>query len=336
MYQNGRCDVSVVCCTYNGASFIQPQLDSILSQTLMPSEIIIQDDGSTDNTLDILYSYAESYPFIHIYNNEGQHGINANFFSALHRASGRFIAISDQDDIWEKDKLEKQLASIGDKLLCGGMSKPFSSDGFPVEWDSRRPNVHLLRLLYLSEINGHTIFFNRKLLDYLPETGFPCNMLYDWQLQVVAAAAESIVMLPEVVVNFRRHRSAATAVTPTGRSVFNLSGLRFVFLPIFRHNTLQKEVRARFKAVDCILSSLPFHTSSLSKGLEMTSIQIHSGSLMRFFSMAHFCLNNREYLFHTEETRPALSVLRAFFYPFSCGWYYRGALNRKKSERSAD
>lgn len=329
MRQGGSDDISVVCCTFNGAKYLRQQLDSILSQTLMPSEVIVQDDGSTDDTLEILFSYAASYSFIHIYNNDGRHGINSNFFSAFRRASGRFIAISDQDDIWERDKLEKQFASIGDKMLCGGMSKPFSSDGFPVAWDSRRPNIHLLRLLYLSEVNGHTIFFKRELLDYIPDDGFPCKMLYDWQLQVVAAAADSIVMLPEVLVNFRRHSSAATAVAPTGRSFFDIKGLKYVSIPIFFHKILQKEVRSRFKAVNEILSSLPFDTDALRLGRRMTDIQMRSGGLLRFFTMACFCLDNSEHLFHTVERKTMVSTLRAFFYPFSCGWYYRGILKQK-------
>ena len=51
--------LSVVVCTYNGAKYLQPQLESLLRQTLMPTEILIHDDGSTDGTLDIAHAYAE-------------------------------------------------------------------------------------------------------------------------------------------------------------------------------------------------------------------------------------------------------------------------------------
>ena len=76
--------LSVVVCTYNGAKYLRPQLDSLLQQTLMPMEILIHDDGSIDDTLDIAYAYAEKHPIIRVMKNGGRHGVNANFLAALH------------------------------------------------------------------------------------------------------------------------------------------------------------------------------------------------------------------------------------------------------------
>ena len=150
--------ISVVVCTYNGERYLKEQLESILQQSYPVEEIIVQDDGSTDDTMQLLRDYAQRYPQIKVYNNDsGQHGINANFFSAMQRAKGDYIAISDQDDIWEPDKLRLQAEAIGDKLLCSGFSVPFSSDGFPVQVDMRRPCLHSLRNCYLSEMAAHTM-----------------------------------------------------------------------------------------------------------------------------------------------------------------------------------
>ena len=95
-------------CTYNGASrHLSEQLDSIFSQTLLPAELIVQDDGSPDNTIDLLHDYAAKAPEgmeMRIFRNEKQMGINANFFSAMRRAKGDLIAVSDQDDIWMPTK----------------------------------------------------------------------------------------------------------------------------------------------------------------------------------------------------------------------------------------
>ena len=52
-------------------------------------------------------------------------GVNANFLSAMHRTTGDFIAIADQDDIWEADKIANQMTTIGNKLLCSGLTRPF-------------------------------------------------------------------------------------------------------------------------------------------------------------------------------------------------------------------
>ena len=184
-------------CTYNGARYIREQIESLLRQTYPLHEIIVQDDGSTDGTCDIVSEYAAQNPVIRLIHNDGAHGINNNFFSALHKAEGEFIAIADQDDIWEPEKIEWQMQAIGTHLLCSGQSKPFSSDGFPVIWDSRKPNYHILRLCYLGELAGHTMLVNRKILDYLGEKP-KYKYMYDWQLQMIAAANNDIVYINKV------------------------------------------------------------------------------------------------------------------------------------------
>ena len=98
--------VSIVICTYNGEHFLSEQMDSLLQQTYPVDEIIVQDDGSTDGTMAVLNGYAANNPVIKLFRNEGKHGVNNNFFSALRRASGEYIAICDQDDIWEPTKVE--------------------------------------------------------------------------------------------------------------------------------------------------------------------------------------------------------------------------------------
>lgn len=94
-----KASVSIVLCTYNGEKYVREQIDSLLAQSYPIHEIIIQDDGSTDHTWEILQAYASKHAVIRTFKNEGEHGVNANFLSALHRATGDYIAISDQDDI---------------------------------------------------------------------------------------------------------------------------------------------------------------------------------------------------------------------------------------------
>ena len=93
--------VSVVMCTYNGEQFLREQMDSILAQDYPLHEIIVQDDRSTDDTWDILQTYAKAHPgLFKLFRNDEQLGFNRNFHTALLRATGQYVAISDQDDIW--------------------------------------------------------------------------------------------------------------------------------------------------------------------------------------------------------------------------------------------
>ena len=159
--------VSVVVCTYNGERYLAAQLDTLLQQTYPISEILIQDDHSADKTLDIVRSYAAKHPTIKVLTNTSTPGFNGNFISAMQQAGGDYIAICDQDDLWHPEKIERQMAAIGNKMLCVCRSKPFSDDGVDVHYDPRTPNYHPVRLLYCS-IPGHTMLLNRRLLTRLP------------------------------------------------------------------------------------------------------------------------------------------------------------------------
>ena len=112
--------VSVVMCTYNGARFLREQMDSILAQDNPLHEIIVQDDGATDDTLDILNTYARQHPQIHVYRNEERLGFNRNFHTAMLRATGDFIAPADQDDIWFPQKPRRLVYEIGEADVCVG------------------------------------------------------------------------------------------------------------------------------------------------------------------------------------------------------------------------
>ena len=100
--------ISIALCTFNGQSYINEQLESIARQTLLPDEIIICDDKSTDNTLAIVRDFASrSHIFFRIYKNEFNFGYKSNFKRALKLCNGDIIAFCDQDDIWAEKKLQQ-------------------------------------------------------------------------------------------------------------------------------------------------------------------------------------------------------------------------------------
>src|SRR3989339_465741 len=109
--------ISIVIATYNGASYLQEQLDSIAVQTLQPYEIIIQDDHSSDKTSAIIRHNMLKLP-IKFYENLENLGYIRNFESALAKAEGDYIALCDQDDIWVPQKLELLMEAIGSKSLA--------------------------------------------------------------------------------------------------------------------------------------------------------------------------------------------------------------------------
>lgn len=100
--------LSVALCTYNGERYIEEQLSSILNQSKKVDEIIVCDDCSSDRTVEIVKSISESNKDvdIHIYENEHNLGVCANFEKAAYLCNGDIIFLSDQDDIWKPHKVE--------------------------------------------------------------------------------------------------------------------------------------------------------------------------------------------------------------------------------------
>lgn len=106
--------ISVAMATYNGEKYIKEQIDSIISQLNTDDEIVISDDGSTDKTIEIIKSYKDKR--IKIY--DGPHdGIKQNFANAISKCHGRYIFLSDQDDIWLENKV-KIILSTFEKKKC--------------------------------------------------------------------------------------------------------------------------------------------------------------------------------------------------------------------------
>ncbi|MGM0589761.1 MAG: glycosyltransferase [Bacteroidota bacterium] len=102
--------ISVAMATYNGEAYLQEQLDSLLNQTHRPDEIIITDDKSSDATLDIANRFKASAPFeVKIYENEINLGYTKNFEKGLLKSTGDLVFMSDQDDVWFEQKVDRMV-----------------------------------------------------------------------------------------------------------------------------------------------------------------------------------------------------------------------------------
>lgn len=99
--------LSVALCTYNGAKYIKEQLHSILNQTMPVDEIVVCDDGSADETIEIIERIAENVSTeIRVFQNKRNLGFKENFFNAINKCRGELVFLSDQDDVWCPQKVE--------------------------------------------------------------------------------------------------------------------------------------------------------------------------------------------------------------------------------------
>lgn len=105
--------ISIALATFNGSRHLFEQLMSLARQELPPYELIVVDDGSIDETLEIVENFASVVSFpVHIYKNETRLGYGLNFLKAASLCSGDAIAFCDQDDVWLPEKLERVVVAL--------------------------------------------------------------------------------------------------------------------------------------------------------------------------------------------------------------------------------
>jgi hypothetical protein len=105
--------ISIAMATYNGARFIPEQLQSLAGQELLPTELVVTDDGSTDGTPDLIEAFGASSPFrVRVHRNPERLGVLRNFEKALSLCSGDIIFLSDQDDVWLPEKIREVAAAF--------------------------------------------------------------------------------------------------------------------------------------------------------------------------------------------------------------------------------
>ncbi len=311
--------VSVVMCTFNGEKYLEEQLDSILNQTYPITELLIQDDGSSDNTIHILSSYQKKYPVIRYTINPTRLGVNENFFSAIRNASGEYVAIADQDDIWLPDKIEKEMETIQDNLLCFCLSRPFSEEK-EIWFDPRLENYGLLRTIFVNEIPGHTMLMKKQLIDLMP---FNHPMVfYDNWLALTAAAYGKIAFCNEVLCLFRRHNQAASYGEPSRANYTNniSSGIRLFLSAWKKMPRLKQKAHDYFSTLHRFLSQTGVTSGEMSDALYLCRYMSEQ-NIRNLFRASLLCIHNRDFIFKRKEPNFLKAILRAMLHPVLCYHY---------------
>src|ERR1700693_843169 len=159
--------ISIAMTTFNGARYLREQLTSLSSQSLKPSELVVCDDGSTDETVSILQSFSAQAPFtVRIFQNEQRLGYQQNFIKAASLCKGALIAFCDQDDVWNDDKLYVISTHFmqSDDLLVAHDYCVFFEDGRQLI-PSYFHNLALSGRSPVVNLKGCRLIFRRKLID---------------------------------------------------------------------------------------------------------------------------------------------------------------------------
>jgi glycosyltransferase involved in cell wall biosynthesis len=254
--------ISVVICTYNGEKYLEEQLRSVMNQTYKKLEIIINDDCSTDNTLEVAKVLQAEDKRIKIYKNETNLGFNKNFETSLKYAEGELISLCDQDDIWVLDKIERQynlLKKENSSLvycnanLIDAEGKDLEKNLFqqlhvtPISGDTQ------LGLIYDNCISGNTLMFKKSLLDKIYP--IPEKIFFDRWIGFVASYEGPVSVIKESLIYYRQHGGNVTDVLREKKkkktlkmriekrqAAFEIKVEQFeAFLAFFKRNNIENE-----------------------------------------------------------------------------------------------
>jgi glycosyltransferase involved in cell wall biosynthesis len=237
---------SVAMATYNGGAFLREQLASLGTQTLLPAELVVGDDGSSDDTMKILDEFRVVAPFpVSIQRNDRPLGYGENFIRTATRCSGEWIAFCDQDDVWLPGKLSGCAAAVE--------SGPADLRLIVHEAEVVDQNLHPKRLLYGRTGDvlhpplslppdwfclGLTQVFSARLIREFPNSprlSFPWHKhreAHDVWIALLANATGSVLLKAEPLVRYRRHEAAVTGAAKPGQgerlaSLLRNSGAQF-------------------------------------------------------------------------------------------------------------
>lgn len=204
--------ISVCLATYNGAKYVIEQLHSILSQLSYDDEVIISDDHSTDNTLELIRSLQDTR--IHIFMNELGKGYTRNFENAINHASGDIIFLSDQDDVWVENKVElmrKELEHydlvVSDAMICDSQLNPTKGSHFKAFGVQQGFLINWVKTRYI----GACMAFRKEILIRL--LPFPKNAklcAHDYWIVNICELFYKVKLLDVPLILYRRHDSNAS------------------------------------------------------------------------------------------------------------------------------
>lgn len=293
--------VSVALCTYNGEKFLREQLDTVINQTYRQLEIVIVDDGSTDNTVAVVNEYLRKDNRIRFYRNEENLGYNKNFEKAFQLCTADFIAVSDQDDIWELQKIEAMMnAWDKESVFVYSLSRDFWGD-VPDRSEENKPIRYYegsmaAKLAFDSPIHGHACMFHRSLLP--AAMPFPPDVYYDWWLSMVASSVGKVSCIQQT---YTYHRISGQN---SSRVLLNID---------------EKKERAEKLRRLCVTHMQTFLSRPLADPLTRSLLERYTSFLAnkngnRFsWSLFIFFFRNRAITFHYKRKRNIFSLLKNSF-----------------------
>lgn len=194
-------NLAILMCTYNGEKFLQEQLDSFANQSFKNWHLFVYDDGSTDNTKELVQAFKQKHKADFISNNPCL-GFAKNFLNGIASTEGDFdfYALSDQDDIWLESKLEKAISCL--KTVDTNIPALYCSRTILVDATGNKIGHSPLftkppsfsNALVQSIAGGNTMVFNKAARDLIKKVGSNIDTVsHDWFIYQLITGVEGFV-----------------------------------------------------------------------------------------------------------------------------------------------
>lgn len=236
--------VDILLATYNGEKYIVEQIESILNQTHKEFRLLISDDGSTDNTKQIISEYEKKDKRITVFNQKENIGVVQNFEFLMTKVENEYFMFSDQDDIWKEEKIEKTLKKIeetGAMLVYSDLEVVDSDLNITFEsyWKlkgiyQKIKKYNNFESLYLNNfVTGCTIIARRELIEKslpLPKTSK--YVLHDYWISLIASQNGKIEYIEESLIKYRQHKNNKVGSKKKSDTIESFKEMRDLFVDV--------------------------------------------------------------------------------------------------------
>lgn len=210
--------VCIVLATFNGASHVRAQVESFRSQTLQPKWLVVSDDGSTDATIQIVKDACKAWENCTLLLFDGpKSGYAANFFNGLAHVppDADFVSLSDQDDVWLNEKLDRAVKTLTNVQPLSAMTL-YGSTTWVCDPNLKKQKLSRVTVvtpgfrhaLAQNFAGGNTMVFNRSAMKVIRRALVtpPDVAVHDWWIyQILAGSGATIIYDQEPSLFYRQH-----------------------------------------------------------------------------------------------------------------------------------
>lgn len=235
--------VDILLATYNGGEYITEQIDSILNQTHKEFRLLISDDGSTDETREILNKYKQKDNRIEVFMQEKNLGVVKNFEFLLKKVEAKYYMFSDQDDIWKETKIEKSLTKIKEGFDLVYSDLEVVDENLNVIYDSywklkgisnKIKKYNNFESLYLNNfVTGCTVISKKELINsFLPLPNTSKFVLHDYWISLIISQNGKIAYVEEPLIKYRQHKNNKVGSKKKSDELKTIDEIRNLFIQV--------------------------------------------------------------------------------------------------------